>query len=984
MTKLYTSSSRILKIASLALFLFLGFSQYAKACHGVALNSLTFTPTASGVDINAFSDPATCGCGPFFMQAEVAFTSPCLTGNAPSCSSTTWNTFPWYQSGLNVPGYGPPSYTEQCALEPYFTLTIPFADLCAGATYVVRVREYVCGSSSAGPWSVVYTFTTPGVQTPVVVTTTSNRYAACPGDTVQFNATASGGCSATLFNYSWAPTVGLSNPNIFNPTLVVQSSNTIYTLTVTGQCGNPFTATDDTIGITVGPPPIPGSASAMPASVCSGGSSIVTVSGQDPASPIQWQVSPNGISWFNLTGATNASYNTGPLTSSLYYRAIIYGSGWYPGSGCGSSLSAPVLVTVSPSPAASAGANQTICAGSCTNLTGTGGSMYSWQPGNDSTATITVCPPTTTTYSLTVTDNNGCTGTASVTVSISSATVTASPDVNICTGASTILFASGPNGTTYSWTPSGSLTGANTANPTATPPSTTTYTVTGTNSLGCTALDSVVVTVSPSPPITVSNDTAMCTGGSATLTASGAPNFTWQPGNLSGSSITVNPNTTTTYTVTGNNNNCLSYDSVTVTINPPPYIFAGPDFNVCMGSQATMNVATTGSSYVWTPTTGIIGSNNTQTIVTEPVSNTSYTVSVTGVGGCISTDTINVTVNPAPNVSASTPDYTICAGLSTTVSASGASTYSWIPTSGLASPTSGSSSANPSTTTTYQVIGTDANGCMDTASITITVNPLPGVYITSTPTECGDSTGTMVYNGAVTGTGPFTYTINSVQYTTLPTDLTAGAFTVTTTDANGCSSNQVVTVGMVNTSTITAAANPTFGTYPLPVTFVSSGSTGFTYYYWNFGDGNGSAYTSSANYTYTAPGTYTVVLMAFNDWIGCAVYDTITIEVVEEAIVTLPNVFTPNADATNDNFSANVSGVKDIKVQIFNRWGTEVFQGAQSGLAPSPQELALWDGKTNGGSVSDDGVYYYVVTAVGYDTKDYSFSGFVHLLKETK
>jgi gliding motility-associated-like protein len=983
MAKNYFSSSRMFKIAAVAFFLVLGFTQTAKACHGTPLFGVTFTPTPTGINIDAQSDGATCGCGPYFMQAEVAFTSACFTGNSPACSSSSWGTFPWYESGLNVPGYGPPNYTENCVLEPYFTLTIPYADLCVGATYVVRVREMVCGSNSAGPWSIVYTFTTPGTATPVVVTTTADRYTACPGDTVNFNASATGGCSASLFNYSWAPTTGLSNPNIPNPQLVVQNVNTVYTLTITGQCGNPFTATDDTIGITTGPPPIPGTASAFPASVCSGGSSIVTVSGQDPSSPIQWQVSPNGVTWFNLPGATNASYNTGPLSSSLYYQAIIYGSGWWPGSGCGSTTSAPVLVTVNPSPSANAGPNTTICGGSCTNLTGTGGTSYNWQPGNLNGASVTVCPPSVTTYTLTVTDANGCTATDNVTVTISNALVTGSPDVSICPGNSTVLFASGPNGNTYNWTPSGTLTGASTANPTATPAVTTTYTVTATNSLGCTATDSVMVTITPAPPLTVSNDTSMCAGGSATLTVSGAASYTWQPGALTGSSVTVNPSTTTTYTVTGNTNNCLSVDSITVTINAPPYVFAGPDFDICSGSQATMNVATTGSAYTWLPTTGIIGSNTTQSVVANMTSNTSFTVTVTGAGGCISTDTINVIVNPLPNVSATSPDNTICAGQqTTTVSASGASTYSWIPTSGLASPTSGTSTANPSTTTTYQVIGTDANGCMDTASITIYVNPLPGVYITSTPSECGDTTGAFIDNGSVSGTAPFTYTINSVPYSTLPSSMPAGTYTIVTTDANGCSSSQVVPISSVNTATVVASANPVFGTYPLPVSFTGSGSSGLNNWYWDFVDGPGSnATTQNSNWTFNAPGTYGVVLTAWNDDYGCAVTSTIIIEVVEEAVVLLPNVFTPNADGTNDGFSANISGVKEIKVEVFDRWGTVVYEGTQSGLGGSPQVLQLWDGKAKSGNMSNDGVYYYVVSAVGFDTKDYSFTGFVHLLK---
>jgi gliding motility-associated-like protein len=968
----------------LSIILIVAVSQKAEACHGVALSGLTFTPTATGVDINAFSDPATCGCGPYFMEAEVAFTAACLTGNTPACSASTWNTYPFYESGLNVPGYGPPSYTEACALEPYFTLTIPFADLCGGTQYVVRVREYVCGSSSAGPWSAIYTFTTPGIAPPVNVTTTADRYTACPGDAIQFNASANGGCPGSTYSYSWAPTTGLSNPNIANPVLTVQNVTTIYTLTVIGSCGAPVAASvDDTIKITIGPAPVPGIASAAPTSVCSGGSSIVSISGQDPASTVQWEVSPNGVSWFTLPGATGTTYNTGPLSSSLYYHAIVCGSGWWPGSGCGCTVTNAIQVIVNASPTANAGSNQTICNGACANLSGTGGVTYDWQPGSQSGQNITVCPTSPTTYTLTVTDANGCTGTDNVLVSLSTASVTASPDAAVCTGGSTILFASGPNGNTYNWSPNGTLTGSTTANPTATPASTTTYTVTATNTFGCTAMDSVTVTVSAAPPITVSNDTSFCAGGSATLTASGASSYTWQPGNLSGSSITVNPNSNVTYTVTGTSSSCMSTDSVNVSITPAPYVYAGPDFSICAGSHATMSVGASGTSYLWAPSASIIGSNTTQSVIAAPSAPTSYTVTVINAGGCISIDTINVTINPSPNVTASSPDNTICVGSSTTLNAAGATSYQWLPQVGLSNPTSSSTGANPVNTTTYQVVGTNSNGCTDTASITVTVNPLPAVWIVATPTECGDTTGALTMGGVVQGTAPFTYTIGSTTYNNLPiNNLAEGNYTITTTDANGCTSTQSVDVGMVNNSFVNAVANPNFGTYPLIVGFGASGSSGLNNFAWSFGDTSTVISTQqSPFYTYTAPGTYTATVVAWNDNYACAVIDTVIIQVVEEALVIMPNVFTPNGDGTNDMFSARISGVKDLKVEMFTRWGNRVFEGEQNGLPPNPQDLGIWDGKGGNGKVVDDGVYYYVITTTGYDTTQNSITGFVQVIK---
>jgi gliding motility-associated-like protein len=974
MTKNYLAFSRSLKLALFSFLLIIASTQVAKACHGTTLLSLTGTVSATDITINGNSDPSTCGCGPYWMQVEVTCDPNGFTGNPPVPTSASWGTPPWYHSNLNIAN----QFNDQCILEDYQPISIPFSALCSGTTYYWRAREWVEGDNSAGPWSNPQLFTTPGLPPSAILSSTASAYMVCPGDTIQLNAAVVGGCPGAVFTYSWAPAGGLSNANIANPTAIV-SGPTIYTVTVTGGCFT-ITSNDDTVQIFQAPSVSPGTPTAMPTSVCSGGSSLIVLTGNG-SNNIQWQVSPNATSWFNIPGATNDSLNTGSLTSSLYYHAIVTGTGW-PGSGCGTSVSPPVLVTVNPAPVANAGLDATVCTGGCTNLSGTGGVSYNWNPGNQNTQSISACPSSNTIYTLTVTDANGCTATDNVAVNISTTSVTASPNVTICTGGNTILLATGPSGNTFSWSPAGSLTGANTANPTAAPPVTTTYTVTSTNSFGCTATDSVTVIVTSAPPLIVSNDTSFCAGGSATLTASGAATYLWNPGNVSGSSIVVNPNATITYTVTGHNGNCVSKDSVIVTINPPPAAFAGPDFAICNGAQATLGVATTGASYLWTPSAGIVGSNTTQNVVIDPTSTSNYTVTVVLATGCFATDVVTVSVNPGPTVSATSPDNTICIGSGTTLNASGASNYTWLPAVGLGAPNSGTTGANPGTTTTYQVVGTDVNGCTDTASITVVVNPLPNVYMTSSPTECGDTAGAITMGGVVAGDAPFIYQIGNQTYGSLPiNNLQAGNYNVTITDANGCVSSGTVNVGMINSSFVNAAASPTFGVYPLPVVFTSSGSSGLDNWHWDFGDGIGNANSPSAGYTYPASGTYQVVLTAWNDWFGCAVYDTLYITVVEAAVINLPNVFTPNGDGTNDGFDANISGVKDIKVEIYNRWGGQVYSGSQTGISSGPQVLQLWDGKANSGNASEDGVYYYVVTATGYDEKEYPFTGFVQLMK---
>lgn len=981
----FTKTHSFLKVIGLvAVMLFLGVKS-AHACHGVIIGNPTQTINSTNVVINGNSDAATCGCGPYWMEVELTCNPAGFTGAPPVPSSPLWGTIPWYHSLLDVPTHNAANnWLEQCVTEPYLPITIPFSQLCPGTVYYWRVREYVEGANSAGPWSGTQQFLTPGVPPSAVLTTTSQlqstgnpQYSGCPGDIFQLNASVSGGCPGATFQYVWSPSAGLSNPYIANPVCTL-STNVTYTLTVTGGCFT-ITANDDTVNLRVGPPPTAGTPQAFPTSLCSGQSAWVVLNGQG-AGAIQWEVSTNGVNWFNLPGANDDSLNTGPLSASLYYHAIVTGTGW-PGSGCGSSVSPPVQVTVNPSPNANAGPDNSTCSGGCVNLTGSGGVTYNWLPGNLPGQTVNVCPPSSTTYTLIVTDANGCSDSDFVVINISTPSVTASPSVSICNGNSTILVASGTQGQTYSWQPAATLTGPNTPNPTATPTVTTTYTVTATNIFGCTATSTVLVQVTNAPPITASSDTSLCNGGSATLSVTGAATYSWSPGPLTGSTVVVSPVTTTTYVVTGNTNNCISTDTVIVTVAPPLVVYAGPDFSICSGTQVTLNVGLTNGTYSWAPASSIIGATNTQSVVAAPTGNTSYTVNVADANGCVSSDVINITVNPLPNVSVSSPDVTLCVGQSTFVNAIGASNYVWTPAVGLTSPTMASTPAQPANTTTYMVTGTDANGCVNTDTITIFVseNPLP--LMSSVSTECGDTTGQIVLDGISGGTPPYVYTIGS-QTVTLPvTHLLPGTYLVTTTDANGCTGNNGVIVYTQNTSAVDAFASPNYGAYPLTSNFNANGSAGVNNYTWTFQGGVPATATGQnpAGIVFGAPGVYEVVVTAWNDNPQCAVYDTIYITVVEQATMALPNIFTPNADAHNDFFAATISGVSDINVEIYNRWGNLIYKGSQGGLTASPQIVQLWDG-TDGGKAASDGVYYYIVSALGYDLKTYPMSGFVHLV----
>ena len=231
--------------------------------------------------------------------------------------------------------------------------------------------------------------------------------------------------------------------------------------------------------------------------------------------------------------------------------------------GAGNSSSCTAVVTINLPPDPTIAGTTTLCAGENTTLTASGGLSYIWSNAA-TTAGITVAPTTTTTYSVTaVTAPGGCTGSASVTVTVNplpaAPTISGAPTTT-CAGDNLTLTASG--GTNYTWS-----NGATGASINVAPTSTTVYTVTETDANGCEATSAAAtVSVNPLPTITFSGTTTIVPGTTTTIsaTSSTAVSFNWNTG-ATGTSITVAPTTTTTYDLTVTDlNGCQTTQSITV------------------------------------------------------------------------------------------------------------------------------------------------------------------------------------------------------------------------------------------------------------------------------------------------------------------------------------------------------------------------------------------------------------------------------------
>ena len=231
-------------------------------------------------------------------------------------------------------------------------------------------------------------------------------------------------------------------------------------------------------------------------------------------------------------------------------------------------------------------------------------------------------------------------------------TTNAGNDVEICIGDSIQLNANANGGIGYLWTPSTGLSDNTAPNPFAFPTVTTTYTVSATNSIGCTDFDTIIVTVNPLPlnTITTSGSTTFCMGDSVTLTAINLGAYNWSPTADTTQSITVF--TSGNYNVNIIDSNSCSNNGVqSVTVNPLPNVNAGFDLNVCSGDSIQFN-ATGANTYTW----------NTQTTLTDstianplafPSTQTTYWVIGEDVNGCKKTDSILVAVSVSPFASMS-------------------------------------------------------------------------------------------------------------------------------------------------------------------------------------------------------------------------------------------------------------------------------------------------------------------------------------------
>jgi gliding motility-associated-like protein len=650
----------------------------------------------------------------------------------------------------------------------------------------------------------------------------------------------------------------------------------------------------------------------------------------------------NGYTWqvcFTLIAGTSSNCTNGTTNCGLSMKTYADGEiGGYINLGCTGDLPqyyyASFLCCTPPTVTTSA-ASPTICSGTSTTLTANctancTGATYAWAPSTSLSAStgssVTASPTVTTTY--TVTSTASCSSTSTVVVTVVNTPTVSVTSPTVCSGSTTTITATG-NATTYTWNPSTGISASTgtsvTTNTTVT--TTTSYTVTAANGT-CTASATSTVTVNPKPTVTAAS-VSVCPSGTVAMSASGAVTYTWSPATSlsasTGATPTFTAGSTNTYTVTGTSAlSCTNTATATVTVNPSPTLTVNSP-TICAGTSSTLTATSNATSFTWSPSAGLSASTGASvTTATTIATTTSYTVTGTSALGCTVAATSTLTVNPTPTVTINSPS--VCAGATVSMNASGASTYTWSPSTALSASTGSAPVFTAGANNTYTVTGTSVAGCTSTATSTVTVNPLPiAAASVSGQLSCGSPVVTVDAVGSSSGANfAYSWTSASGIFTSGTNSSTASVsavadYTLTVTNTvTGCSATASVSVtsnGSLPTAVIQPSADLTCNTTTLTIDGTGSTTGGTVTYTWSTTGGNITGGTMGITTTIDAPGNYTLTV---SDG-GCSASSNITVN--EYTVAPVATISAP-APITCTTTTVELDASASDSVDVTYAWTT--------------------------------------------------------------
>ncbi len=933
-----------------------------------------------------------CGGGPLTYSWAPGASLSCITCSNPIASPvvttqyTVWvgggPTGCWTASAVVnvVVSTSPPSVG---------TVTAP-ASVCYGTAATVAINSFsgsikwLSAPSSTGPWTIIAT-NTSSIITPTLSATTC------------FQASVTG-CNSTLtsntvcININPSPTITVNSPNICQGATAVLTAGGAgnYTwsaganaISATSATVAPLVNTSYTVwgtalgcmsyavsNVTVNPIPVLNTANV---SICVAQNLSLTVNSV-PAATFAWSGPLAYSSTLQNPVILNAQANmSGP------YQVVGTTT-----AGCSQTVIANAQVI--PLPTITVVGNNTVCSQNFNGSTNTvlvtsnGASNYTWTlPGGYSTpnltvANIVVTPPVVGVLSvgtLSVFGISGtCTNSTTFNLTVLPNPILATVSSSMCAGTSATISATGA--TTYTWSPPTALNTIFGATVVGNPTITSVYSVIGT-SVGChSQAQNAIITVVANPTVSITPFIPpICAGTTTIINANGASSYTWTLGSptntTTGNSISITPFLNTQYTLLGELATCTAIAAIDVTVIPLPTIMVVADKTViCEGDKANIN-ANGANNYVWSPG-NTLNTTTSNFVVASPAVTTTYFL--TGNNGiCIGTTSITINVVPKPLLQLSVNPTKICQGASAMIFASGAQNYSMSPMSTLNTFTNSTAVATPSASTNYTVMGYNTTGtltCTFTKEILLQVIPTITATVSRSVEICeGESIGLNAGGSSTYLWMPKGSLNNNNIPNPIANPVTTTIYTVNISEFNFCTVTASVLVKVNPTPTVSAGVNSTFNSDE-PMQIIAKGTGTIT---WIAGEDIICAVCPITQIMPKNSGCYKA--QAINEF-GCKAFDDVCIEVTNNYNIYIPNVFTPNEDGLNETFKVHGTGISDVTLIIYDRWGEK--------LATTTDMDKGWDGSYKGKLCKNE-VYVYLVTFTSLDGKKHTRKGHVTLLK---
>ncbi|MBK7691740.1 MAG: T9SS type A sorting domain-containing protein [Bacteroidetes bacterium] len=458
----------------------------------------------------------------------------------------------------------------------------------------------------------------------------------------------------------------------------------------------------------------------------------------------------------------------------------------------------------------------------------------------------------------------------------------------------------------------------------------------------------------------------------ATYNWSGPNGFTSVLQNPNIANVSMAANGVYTITVTSANG-CTNSDTVNVLINPLPSVVANNDTTICEGQTLDLTVTpTAGATYNWTGPNGFTSPLQNPSIANVTLAATGvYSITIIDVNGCSNSDTTNVLINPLPTAIANN-DTTLCEGqtLDLTVTPTAGATYNWSGPNGFTSPLQNPSIANVTLAATgvYTITIIDVNGCSNSDTTNVLINPLPTVIANNDTTLCEEQTLSLNVNAvggaAYNWTGPNGFTSALQNPSIVNVTMAAnGVYTIAIYDANGCSNSDTTNV-LINALPTVISNNDTTLCEGQTLNLTVTPTVGAAYS-WTGPNGFTSALQnpSITNVTIATNGVYTITAIDVN---GCSNSDTTNV-----LINALPTVISNNDTTLCEGQTLSLT-VNATAGATYNWTGPNGFSSAIQNpfivnvtlAATGTYTVVVVD--TNGCSKSDT-TYVKVVNCTGID-----------------